>query len=414
MSRPIFLAKRLIRFLERYVHADLSYLISGSIWLGIVQIAGMLSSLILAIGLAHFVSKDTFGIYKYVLSIATLVSAFAYSGLSTSLVQQVAKGDVDTLRRSFMQYLRKSGLIVVFSLTIAVYYALHANYILTASFVVAGLCLPVLGAATLYDSYLQGKRAFKMSAVLSFFNTGIPALILVLVAWFMPHPLPIVIGYFIANALVDYSLYRYTLRRFPEPRSVGNSTPDRYSADLSAMNILTVFSTQIDQLLLFHLSGAAELAVYAYAIALPEQGKGFTKNIGSLALPKFVQHSRLPSRRQMGSQMLIMSAVIGIPVAVYILSAPYIFAFLFPSYTSSVLYSQIFAISLLSSSNVLPSTYLQAQKNTRALYGITIVSAIFQIICIIIGGLWYGILGIVIARVVGRFASSFYTLVAAT
>lgn len=410
MDAPRVRFYRFMGWAERYLKTDLKYLISGSFWLGLVQVAGMLSSFILAVAFAHFVSKNTFGTYKYVLSVATLISAFAYSGLSTSIVQRAAAGSPDVLRKGYLQYIRGSALIVLLSFGAALYYAILGNLVLGASFALAGIFLPVLGAATLYDSYLQGKRAFKTSAILSFFNTGVPAVVLVLVAIFLPHPLPIIAAYFVFNAVVDYLLYRYTRHRFPEQKAVEKAAPDRYSTHLSVMNILTVFSTQVDQVLLFHLFGSEQLAIYAYAIALPEQGKGFSKNVGSLALPKYAMHSSAPSRRHMFGRMLIMSAAIAVPTLAYIIAAPYIFDLFFPAYQSSVLYSQIFAVSLVTGSNVLPTAYLQAREDTKALYRITAVTAVFQILCIVIGGIWYGLLGVVLARVVARFFAWGYTL----
>lgn len=399
--------------LERYIKTDLRYLVSGSIWLGAVQVVGMISSLLIAIAFAHFLSKEAFGTYKYILSIATLISAFAYSGLSTSVVQMAAIGSPGILQRSFLRYLKGSGFIFLLSIGVALYYAIHGNVVLAIGFASASLFLPLIGAATLYDSYLQGKREFKESAFLGLFNTGVPALVLIVIGWLIPHPLPIILGYFICNAVVDYILYRYTLYKYPEPTAQENNDSDAYSTHLSVMNVLSSFSTQVDQILLFHLFGPEQLALYAYAIALPEQSKGFLKNIGALALPKFAQQTSMPTRRHVAGQMIIMSLAVAVPVAAYVVLAPYIFSALFPAYMGSVLYSQIFAISLIAGSNVIPVSYAQAQKDTKRLYRITIVTSLFQIVCIVVGGTWYGLLGVLLGRVFARFTSSIYTLIAA-
>ena len=62
-----------LRWSERYSKTDMLYLVRGGFWLSLNHIAASVSSLILAVAFANLIPAETYGTYRYVLSIIWLM-----------------------------------------------------------------------------------------------------------------------------------------------------------------------------------------------------------------------------------------------------------------------------------------------------------------------------------------------------
>jgi hypothetical protein len=100
-----------------------------------------------------------------------------------------------------------------------------------------------------------------------------------------------------------------------------------------------------------------------------------------------------------------------VTIIVYIPLAPYIYKILFPAYLEAVPYSQVYAISLLSLALTPVSSYLSAKKRIRAQYISTTLNSLFQIVTVAVGTIVWGLWGLIIARVITRFATNIINLV---
>ena len=89
-------------------------------------------------------------------------------------------------------------------------------------------------------------------------------------------------------------------------------------------------------------------------------------------------------------------------VLAYVIAAPYIFALLFPKYMESVLYSQLFALTLLFFPQKFIGTAFQAHAHTSALYTTSIVVPIARILLALLLIPTYGILGALMAELSTR------------
>ena len=183
-----------------------------------------------------------------------------------------------------------------------------------------------------------------------------------------------------------------------------------YSKHLSLIGILNTISNNIDQVLVFQFIGPAQLAIYNFATAIPNQFKGPIKYLTNLIFPKFAERSDVEIRQGMKSKVFYLFIVGLVSVVLYIFVAPYIFKIFFPQYSSSIFYSQIFSISILSMISVPANTYLSAKKKIKEKYFESIYSSITQIALVIIGVIWWGLIGLIVARVVIRLVSSLISI----
>ena len=98
-------------------------------------------------------------------------------------------------------------------------------------------------------------------------------------------------------------------------------------------------------------------------------------------------------------------------ILIYILAAPYIFQIFFPKYIDSIIYSQIFSLSLLYFISIPANTYLSAKKKVLEQYIESISNLIVQITLLFIGIIYWGLLGLVVARVAIRLAWGFIAVI---
>ncbi|OYV27877.1 MAG: hypothetical protein B7W98_00820, partial [Parcubacteria group bacterium 20-58-5] len=364
--------------------------------------------LTLSVAMARYVPKDIYGQYKYVLAIVSTLIAFSLSGIGTAVLQSVARGFDGALADGFKANLRWSFVIFIGTFALGGYYLIAGNFILGLGILIGGTVTPFLAGYNLYSPFLSGKKEFAIQAWYSEFVTNIvPAVALIVVALVAPQPLMLVAAYFIANLAATAYAYWRTARKL---RGVLQHDPEmlHYGKHLSLIGILGGIAGSIDQLLLFHFAGATDLAIYNFATGIPDQIKGPLKSLDAMTQARFANREETDIHSSIRNKMFWLFLTSVIVITGYILIAPYLYLFLFPAYAVAIPYSQIYAISLFAMIASPAVSYLSAKKKVKELYVSTVVGSIFQIGAMVLGVVCWGLLGLVVARVVIRlFGSAF-------
>ena len=82
---------KLLRWSEKYTKTDMVYLAKGASWLTSGQIISSFAIVLLAIAFANLIPRETYGTYKYVISVVGALSIFTLPGINTAVVQAVAR-----------------------------------------------------------------------------------------------------------------------------------------------------------------------------------------------------------------------------------------------------------------------------------------------------------------------------------
>ena len=393
--------ERLLRWSERIFRTDMRYTLKGIGWLTVSQIGIALVAFGSSIAFAHFVTKEAYGTYRFLLSVFWTLSAFSLTGLSTAATQAIARGDEGVYRRSFRLTVLWSIPISLISIPGAAYYFLQHNITLAIGLLIMAAIGPFMQASFLFGIYLEAKREFRLYSLFGIALNFFPALLLVLSMFLTKEPIVFFAIYLIGNVAIGLAFGWWVYFRF-KPNDKVNTEYFKNGSHFSAMNVLATIAQQVDKLLIFHYLGAAQLAIYTFALALPEQAKGLLNNIGTLAFPKFSQRSAQEIEANLWRRMGYYTAFLVVVTLVYVLLAPIFFKIFFPTYSDAIWYSQLFALSLIFVSNTVPLTVLQAQAAKLELYIFNILSPIVQILALFVFILMYGLLGVIIARIVAR------------
>lgn len=389
--------------LDSFFQLDIRKILTRASYLLGSQAASNLLSFAVAVTAAHFVSKEVYGTYRYILSTIGFISAFSLTGLSTAIIRSVARGYDHIFVSSFKRSLLWSLPAIIIGIGAGVWYLVHNNTILGFSITLGAILFPFIQTFLLYRSYLNGKEYFKALMKCNIVYSIGTSSALLLALLFHPSVITLVCVYYISNFIVTALLTIVVRQRF-KPNSVVDPEAGKFEHHLSLMNILDVGATQLDKIILFQIGGPIEVARYTFATIIPEQVRNLIKYISTLSLPIFAD---LPKEVAKSKGLFLVKKLFFITiflVILYVIAAPFIYKILFPTYAEVVRYSQIFALILLFDGGI-SGTILRAQSQIRSLYWITVVSNIVKVVLLVILGSIMGIWGVIISRIISRMVS---------
>jgi O-antigen/teichoic acid export membrane protein len=385
-------AVRALRWSEQYTKTDMVYLAKGGWWLTIGEIITIIAGVLLSIAFANLLPKETYGTYKFVISIAGIVSAFTLSGMGHAVTRATAKGYEGSLRKGFKSMLVWSLGIVIIGLGLSGYYFFQQNNLLGISMILIAFSYPLIQSSRLYINFLTGIKNFKYK---SFYLIiwEITQLAVVGATLFLTDDLLIILSIFFAiNTVLSFSLYLFTLKKFKPNRRTTSETIS-YGKHLSIINIINTVAKHIDKVLIFHFLGAVELAVYSFAV-LPIQKLDNIKGIiGNLALPKFSKTSISTLKKTLTKKAFILFGLSVFSTVILIAVLPNIFKLIFPQYMESVIYAQVFSVSILAFPGILFAQALRGHAKKKELYKSDITANVLKIIGLLILLPMYGIWG---------------------
>ena len=404
----------LFHTLNRFLGTDTRYLMRGSFWLTIGSMSGMLIGLLLSIAYAHYLPKETYGSYRYVLSFVSIVGIFSLPGFGTAITRSSARGFDGTFRRlSRIMFFSSFGISIV-CVSVAAFFFFHDQKELTLALVIAGLLMPFVEGMGSWKGYLDGKKQFRNKTVYNITTQIIYGILMaaaVIGSYALGFGLTLTLAllagtYMFTHALPNLYFYTRTLHSIPReaPEDPGSV---RYGLHLSASSVPATFATYLDGVLLYHLLGPSALAVYSFAILLPEQIKALLATYINVSLPKLAANTadtkaQLIAKKTLPRKIFRASLLSIIIVGGYISVAPFAYHILFPAYVESVPYSQIFALSLILFPFSVFGPSIQMEGSIRKIYLESIAGPLFQILLLIILLPPFGIWGAVWGRVIGR------------
>lgn len=396
---------RLLRWSERYTRTDMVYLMTNSFWINLNFLFTALFSFLLSIAFANLLTKTEYGTYQYLLSVASLLTAFTFTGFNIAITQSVARGYEGTFKASLRPQLLWNLVPAAAAFVWSGYYFLLGQPTLGIGVLIVGITLPILNTCNSYSAYLAGKTEFKRSSLYSVLgNAAYYACIFIGVIFFR-NALPLVL----INLLVTTATTAFFFFRTIQTSRIKNDVDPNakpYAKHLSVMNVLSVIATQLDNLLVFHFLGAASLALYSIATLLPERLGAAFKSVIVASLPRFSERDLAEVRKNIIFRLALLIGATIVAAGGYALIAPLLFEVVYPAYGSAILYSQVYSLTFISFGASLVMSIFFAHRKVRELYilnvGAPLVQIVMQVVAIILWGLW----GLIFAKILSSFLLS--------
>lgn len=395
---------RLITFLrwsEKYTKTDMVYLAQGGSWTIIGSVISLGISAITFLAFANWFSKENYGIYQYILTVADIFGIFALSGINTAIARSTARGKEGSIMEGFFTKIRWGFIGGVGSIALGTYYLAQANSALGWGFIIAGIFIPFWEAPGIYANYLQGKKRFDITTISDIVIQLCVALVLVPALFFTDNVLIILFLYLSTLGLVQGGVLLFSLWKLP-PNKEHDSEMIPYGKHLSLMSVITTVASSTDTILVWHLLGPSSVAIYILAQSIPARANGFLKIINRLAFPKMAKQEPEHLRQTLMRKVWLLVSVSTLCALAYVLVTPYIFHWFLPKYIDSIPYTMLAAALIALQPFSLISSSFAAQAKKRSLYiwsiGTPLTRIALFLILIPLWGIWGAMGGLVAAK----------------
>lgn len=401
-----------LAFLERKLKIDLRYALSGGFFLTLSQITSAVAAFILTIAFANLLPVETYGTYRYILALYSLVAISALPGLETSVAQSVARG-YDSSLKSAMRSRFRWGLLGTFGCFVyAAYLFAHGSPVMAYLFIVMGAAIPFMESFALIANFLNAKREFKLSSFLDIGMQMVSTISLITTMVFTKNVVLILLAYFIPYIvcrLVAFVYISYTKTK----ESGIDPGLHSYGRSMTLFQILSRGIASADQIVLYYFLGPVQVAVFSLATAVPNRVLAVLRITGTLAFPKYAERTFAQIAESLPKRMLLFAVgILGICLG-YIVLAPFVFTYIFPKYLASLAYSQVAIFYVLTSITYPFGSYLMSHKKVRDTYTMTVFTFVLKISILIllvpVLGVWGAVIGL-LANAAGNIGYTYYFL----
>ncbi len=398
---------KLLRYGTELLGLDLKYFVSGGFWKTAGTVVSNILAALMLMVFANFLPKETYGLYRYILSLMGILTMFSLTGMNMAVTQAVAAGNEGALKASVKYQFKWNFIMTLATWSLAVYYLWQQNTDISIALFILGLVTPVTYTLNTYVAYLEGKKDFKNQSVFSVWSSIIYVAGMLPAVYFGKEILWLIVAYAITSFIPNLIFYIKTLKIYNPPN---NDAPEAitYGRHLTFLSLITPLMGQIDNLVLGHFWGVGQLAVYSLARAIPDKIGPFVKEVIDVGLPKLAPKS-VKEINKTYNKRLFQSIIMGaLMAAAYIVTAPYIFKYVLPKYSESVFYSQVLALNFIF---IMPTGYMGTVFGSKKMitrpFFITIrfIMSGFKILLYVIFGIYGGILGLVLAQVIYQISS---------
>lgn len=390
-----------LRRSERFVQTDLVYLVKQGSWLFVNTVGVTLIGLVTSYLYANFLTKEQYGEYRYIFSIFTALNAFSLTGINVAVTQAVAKGKEGALLQSIPLQLKWNIFFCAAFIVTGLYYFWQGNTVFAISLLALSCLGPVANIANTYGAFLQGKKNFRAVSVIGLLTSFMVLLSVALVLFLRTNVVVLVIANIGTLALVQTAAFFWTLRKY-KPNKVQDEGLRTFSKRISLLTAFSLIVSQIDNILVFNLLGAASVSILSFVTIIPDQLRGFVKIVGQLALPKFAVNETAESRQQAAKNSFKLAVAVLCVSIVYIVVAPWLFRLLFPAYQSWVGYTRLYALSMAFSVYQIPLSLLYAHRYEERITRVTLIITIGSLVISCITVPLFGLIGVVVGRMVAQ------------
>ncbi len=354
--------------------------------------------LIMVVAFANLLPQETYGTYKFVLSITAILAISTLSGMNPSLIRSVAKGYEGSLIPVFYARLKWGAIGSVGGLGLALYYYVQGHTTLTIVFILFALFLPFKNAFSIYKAYWQGKKQFDTFAKFIVLHELLVMIPILLTLLFTDNIVTIFVVYLLSWVIPAAGFFFFTIRRVKNTQR--DSETITYGKFLSLIGILSTIANHSANILIWHFAGAIPVALYNFAVRPPQEIKRIFTETFPISFPKFSERSKKEIKQTLLKKVAKLYIVLIPATIIYILLAPMIYNIFFPKYTEVIFYSQLFAVTILLIPSSLFGILYQAQASKKEMLISGTLMPIIVISSLLIFVPKYGILGAIIASVI--------------
>lgn len=380
--------KKILRKAEYYTKTDMVYLVRGSFWSLLEQGIGSLSSFIGVLALTYVLPKDSFGQYRFILSILPILIIFTLPEMGLSLSRSIARGKTIDLIKIAKEKTKWGLLGALLALILAAYYFYAGNMLIFYALLITSAFIPFMESLYIYIAYYKGNQDFKTAAAYHSISRVFQASVIIITALIFKNVIAILIAYLTGQLIARFVFFRKTVKsiNYKEPISGDeeNTTVISYGKNLSLLSVVGTIRDNLDKLLVWHFLGAEILAIYYVALTIPNNLVLLFNVLPRIAFPKFAKLTwGSLEYSQLIRKVLLLILGLTLPSILYASLVPFALPIIFKSYHASISPAVIFTVLIfLSPANAMLGQVFYAQKSIKKIlilqvFGILVFTSVF-------------------------------------
>lgn len=397
----------IIKKTGKFMQLDLSYLLRNGFVLGGGHFSATFLGFLLTLVFANLIESTVYGQYKYVSSVAGILSAFTLSGAYTTVVQSVSKGYEGALFVEQKLYLKWSSLSILASFVVGGYYIYKNDSVLGLGIILATVLGYLYNFLTLHNAFLNGKKDFKRISRNLILNAAALLIAIGTALFFGFNTTLWIIGlYYGSQILFQIFAYWNTIKVF-KPLDTVDHTDKNFSVHTSLGNMITFVAEYMDKILIFQFFGAYQVALYAFAVGVPDQIRSINKVMSTLIIPKLTSKDpdELERSVRMHTKKYILISVLTLILFYFV--SPSIYNFFFPVYSEAASYASLYLLLLpITAICTMHGYAIQIRKDVKSLYIIKIVDSIGKIVLFVFFIPWLGVLGAILSILISKLCTA--------
>lgn len=404
MSVSITLKERIVGIIDKlgsYVHLDLRYYIRNISFLTFAQVITVGCSVALSVTFARLMPKEVYGQYSYILAIIGALAIFSLPGMNTAILQAVARGHDRVFIKGTKEKFKWSVLGSIALFGVGTYYFLSDSTLLGKAFMISSLVFPFFQNFQTFGAFLGGKKQFGKSAKYEAIAHIISISATILVIYFTRNLILILITYLASFSLMRGYFFKLT------SKTIENDSDDKealtFGKKMTGVNLMGVITTHGDKIILGILLGFSELAIYTIARGFEGIIRGLLKPIATLSFPKLAVLSEEKAYSVVKKRYLYLVLISAIAAGISIALCPFIIPLFYSQqYADSVLYAQILLAGLIFGvpTSIFSRALFPAQRKVKETYKLEVARVILHTALIVGLILAFGILGLVLAKLI--------------
>ncbi len=385
---------------SRIFKTDIHYIFRGGSLLTITQITSAVISFFLTLAFANLIPQETYGTYKYLLSLYALFAIATFPGIDTAVIQSASHGHDGAMMQGFRAKIKLGLLATLAALLYAVYSYIIGHQEVAYLCMIMALALPVMEASTVGVSFFNAKRLYRVWTINDVVTQIVSALIMFGTIFVTKNIFFIALAYFVPTIIARLITVFFISKKF-----VHDSKEDpgmmHYGRSMTLFQVITRIIGSLDQIVLFHFLGPAQVAIFSLAQSIPSRIQSVLKILGTLALPKYAHRSTSEIAKNLIRKMYMLTGIIVFGCLVYVAIAPWFFTHFLPKYIDSIKYSQVLIFYCISAITYPFGSLLLSHKKIRENYIVSISGIIAKVLAMLIFiplyGVWGAIIGILVS-----------------
>lgn len=385
-------------------------LVKGLAWTVTVYAGMMLSNFILA----RVLPTKTYGELQFFISIFLMMGIFTLPGADMAITQAVACGHDGTLIQGVRARIRWSLLGCGLMMLGAGYCLWRVSVEYAVYCLLLAVAMPFYHPFASFGGYLIGKQRFRLRATCNnIINLTISATVVVLVV--TGQGLAAVLAAVLGLTSVLNGWFYWRIRREVPADSPTDPTFRGYAWQMTLYAMTALVIGRLDQVLLFWMLGAEQLATYAIAISIPEQLANVAEGFPMVVLPRLTQHGQKVDPGLWRRRMLLPCVLGAAGAGIGILAIPWVLRLLFAGkYDHAATLAQFAFVGLVT---VIPQKLFQvcieAQRDVPSLRRLQIAGGFAKVVVLVAAvpflGLWGAVGSLVVMRVILLVLSARFT-----